>query len=116
MMQCQEELLRKKNSIISNLRLTEKSLLDEVNANPKLWDRERFKFNLSSQKTLVLKADLAIQDLPDRYAQSIIQFAKQLEAEERAIEETRRQMELSDKQNSCGSTDTGKNTNSSKKV
>ena len=62
MKQCQEELLRKKNSIIKNLQSTEKSLLDKVNTNPKMWDREGFKCNLKSQMTVVLKADLIVQD------------------------------------------------------
>ena len=62
MKQFQEELLRKKNSIIENLQSTEKSLLDKVNTNPRLWGKECFKFILNSQATLVLNADLNIQD------------------------------------------------------
>ena len=62
MKQCQEELMREKNSIIKNLQRTEKSLLDELNTNPRLWNRECFEFKLTSQVDLVLKADLKKQD------------------------------------------------------
>ena len=62
MKQCQEQLLRKKNSIIENLQSTEKSLLQKVNTNPKIWNREYFEFNLNSQATLVLEADVMVQD------------------------------------------------------
>ena len=66
MKQCQEELMRKKNSIIQNLQRTEKSLLDEVNTNPRLWNRECFEFKLTSKVDLVLKADLKIQDRAEK--------------------------------------------------
>ena len=62
MKQCQEQLLRKKNAIIENLQSTEKNFLQKVNTNPKFWDRESFEFNLGSWVTLVLKADLVVQD------------------------------------------------------
>ena len=62
MKQCEEELLRKKNSIIENLQSTEKSLLANVDRNPRLWDRECFEFKVNSQATVVLRADLTAQD------------------------------------------------------
>ena len=62
MEQCQEELLRKKKSIIETLQSTEKCLLDEVNKNPRFWDRKWFTFDLISQATLLLKADILVQD------------------------------------------------------
>ena len=61
MKKCQEQLLRKKNSIIENLQSTEKSLLQKVNTNPKIWNREYFEFNLISQATLVLPTQSAIE-------------------------------------------------------
>ena len=66
MKQCQKELLRKKNSIIQNLQTTEKSLLDGVNTNPRSWNRECFKFSLTSQIKLVLNADLNVHDRAER--------------------------------------------------
>ena len=70
MKQCQEELLRKKNSIIENLQSTEKSLLDKVNTNPRLWGKECFKFILNSQAILVLDADSNVQDRAERFRQN----------------------------------------------
>ena len=61
MEQCQEELLRKKKSIIDTLQSTEKCLLDKIEKNPRSWDREWLSFDLSSQATLLLKADISVQ-------------------------------------------------------
>ena len=66
MRQFQEELLRKKNSIIEKLQSTEKSLLDKVITNPRLWEKECFKFSLNSQIKLVFDADLNVHDRAER--------------------------------------------------
>ena len=58
----QEELLGRKNSIIENLRSTENFILDQINRNPRLWEKEYFKSYLDSQETLDLKADIFEQD------------------------------------------------------
>ena len=77
MKQCQEEFMRKKNSIIQDLQTTQKSLLDQVKTNPRLWNRECFEFKLTSQANLVLKADLKIQDRAEK---------KQIEIAERELD------------------------------
>ena len=77
----QDQLLRKKNSIIKNLQSTEKSLLQKINTNPRFWDRECFEFNLNSQATLVLKADLIVHDRAK---------AREIKARKKAKEEKNR--------------------------
>ena len=66
MRQFQEELLRKKNSIIENLQSTEKSLLDKVITNPRFWETKCFKFILNSQKKIVFDADINVHDRAER--------------------------------------------------
>ena len=89
MKQCQEELMRKKNSIIQDLQRTEKSLLDEVNTNPRVWNRGCFEFKLTTQANLVLKADIKIEDPAEK---------KRIDAKRNAdrIEASRRRREAED--------------------
>ena len=56
---CQDELIRKKNSIIDNLNLTKVSLMQSINENPRLWRNEEFQFQLTTETQLVLKADVS---------------------------------------------------------
>ena len=60
--QCQEELLRKKNSIIQKLQSTRIAILEMINTDPRLWDTDCIQFDLNSQATLLLKADVFVQD------------------------------------------------------
>ena len=66
MKQCRGELLRKKKSIIQKLQSTKISILDTIKTDPRLWDEECFNFNLNSQATLLLKADISVQDPAQR--------------------------------------------------
>ena len=66
MNQCRGELLRKKKSIIQKLQSTKISILDTIKTDPRLWDEECFNFNLNSQATLLLKADISVQDPAQR--------------------------------------------------
>lgn len=66
MEQCQEELLRKKNSIIQKLQSTKISILDMIKTDPRLWDADCIHFDLNSQATLLLKADIFVQDPAQR--------------------------------------------------
>ena len=46
---CQEELLRKKNSIIDNLNSAKVSFVENINENPRLWRNEEFQFQLTNE-------------------------------------------------------------------
>ena len=70
MWQCREELLRKKNSIIQELRSTQMSISDMIKTDPRVWDDEYFHFDLNSQATLLLKADIFVHDPAQRDADS----------------------------------------------
>ena len=49
--QCTQELVRQKNSIISELQLSEEKLLTNIRLDPKLWNTECFSFQLDPKKT-----------------------------------------------------------------
>ena len=61
MKQCQEELLRKKNSIIQKLQSTKISMLDTIKSDPSSWDEDCFNFEFNSKATLLLKADIFVK-------------------------------------------------------
>ena len=61
MKQCQEELLRKKNSIIQKLQSTKISMLDAIKTDPSSWDETCFNFEFNSKATLLLKADIFVK-------------------------------------------------------
>ena len=104
---CRDELLRKKNSIIENLKTTELSLLDEVNKYPRFWTSDGFKVRLTTRTALVLTAEIVVpkplDNLEQNDQQSKFQIQQRLEEgdrklaqqleEERVIEETKRQEE-----------------------
>ena len=85
MKECREELLQKKNSIIQHLQSTETYLLNEVNTNPILWDDECLKFHLTHQSTLVLKADIIVQNREERDKEQNKDRKQQLKLEQEAI-------------------------------
>ena len=60
MKDCRNELLRKKNAIVENLKSTELSLLDEVKKNPRFWSSEGLDVRLTTQTALVLTAEVAV--------------------------------------------------------
>ena len=66
MKQCRGELFRKKNSIIQELRSTKTSMSDMIKTDPRVWDEEFFNFDLNSEATLILKADISVQDPAQR--------------------------------------------------
>ena len=47
----QQKLNQKRDSIIADLESKEKSLIDKVNQNPKIWNSESLQFNLKSAKS-----------------------------------------------------------------
>ena len=81
MEQCQLELLQKKNSIIENLQSIETCLLDKVNKNPRLWERQCLTFDLISQATLLLNADISVQDRGQMKADTSAQDRGEMKAD-----------------------------------
>ena len=66
MWQCREELLRKKNSIIQELRSTQMSISDMIKTDPRVWHEECFNFDLNSHVHSRLNADIFVQDPAER--------------------------------------------------
>ena len=92
MKQCQEELLRKKNLIIQKLQSTKISILDTIKTDPRLRNEEYFNFDFKSKATLLLEADISIQDPAERAENRELEVILQLEelkieAEKKANEE-----------------------------
>ena len=88
MKQCQEELLRKKNLIIQKLQSTKISILDTIKTDPRLRNEEYFNFDFKSKATLLLEADISIQDPQNRELEVILQLEElKIEAEKKANEE-----------------------------
>ena len=88
MKQCQEELLRKKNLIIQKLQSTKISILDTIKTDPRLRNEKYFNFDFKSKATLLLEADISIQDPQNRELEVILQLEElKIEAEKKANEE-----------------------------
>ena len=81
MKQFQEELLRKKNSIIQNLQSTRVSILDAIKTDPRLWDEKCFNFDFKSKATLLLEADISIHELTKKLKEIKVEAARKANEE-----------------------------------